>query len=208
MFDERNVYVAGRVWDSAPPSAWVANEMRRDTSQLRQNDTFAVMFDTFYDRRNGVSFYTNPLGRARRLRDHQRRQSEQRLEPGLGPPHRPVRGRLDGRNGNPVQIAPVSARTGAGLGRPAATRGTAEERVGVPDAASALARWARRDLSGLRRRDTRWARGAGWQQEPGNQTIWYRRPDDRPQCQSSEERCRGRRFRRRREIRHHAESHG
>ena len=62
MFDERNVYVAGRVWDSAPPSAWVANEMRRDTSQLRENDTFAVLFDTFYDRRNGVGFYTNPLG--------------------------------------------------------------------------------------------------------------------------------------------------
>ena len=62
MFDERNVYVAGRVWDSAPPSAWVANEMRRDTSQLRQNDTFSVVFDTFYDRRNGVAFYTNPLG--------------------------------------------------------------------------------------------------------------------------------------------------
>ena len=52
----------GRVWDSAPPSAWVANEMRRDTSQLRQNDTFAVILDTFYDRRNGVAFYTNPLG--------------------------------------------------------------------------------------------------------------------------------------------------
>ena len=62
MFDERNIYVASRVWDSAPPSAWVANEMRRDTSQLRQNDTFAVVFDTFYDRRNGVAFYTNPLG--------------------------------------------------------------------------------------------------------------------------------------------------
>ncbi len=62
MFDERNLYVAGRVWDSAPPSAWVANEMRRDTSQLRQNDTFAVVLDTFYDRRNAVSFYTNPLG--------------------------------------------------------------------------------------------------------------------------------------------------
>ena len=62
MFDERNIYVAGRVWDSAPPSAWVANEMRRDTSTLRENDTFAVVFDTFYDRRNGVPFYTNPLG--------------------------------------------------------------------------------------------------------------------------------------------------
>ena len=62
LFDETNVYVSARVWDSAPESQWVANEMRRDTSQLRQNDTFAVLFDTFYDRRNGFLFYTNPLG--------------------------------------------------------------------------------------------------------------------------------------------------
>ena len=62
LFDETNIYVSARVWDSAPESQWVANEMRRDTSQLRQNDTFAVLFDTFYDRRNGVLFYTNPLG--------------------------------------------------------------------------------------------------------------------------------------------------
>ena len=62
MFDERNLYVAGRIWDSAPPSEWVANEMRRDTAQLRQNDTFALILDTFYDRRNGVAFYTNALG--------------------------------------------------------------------------------------------------------------------------------------------------
>ena len=62
MFDRENLYVSGRVWDSAPESEWVANEMRRDTSTLRQNDTFAVILDTFYDRRNGVAFYTNPLG--------------------------------------------------------------------------------------------------------------------------------------------------
>ncbi len=61
-FDESNLYVAGRVWDSAPESDWVANELRRDTAQLRQNDTFAVILDTFYDRRNAVAFYTNPLG--------------------------------------------------------------------------------------------------------------------------------------------------
>ena len=61
MFDETNVYVSARIWDSAPESEWVANEMRRDTNQLRQNDTFAVFFDTFYDRRNGFNFYTNPL---------------------------------------------------------------------------------------------------------------------------------------------------
>ena len=61
-FDDVDIYVSARVWDSAPESEWVANELRRDTQQLRQNDTFGVMFDTFYDRRNGVMFYTNPLG--------------------------------------------------------------------------------------------------------------------------------------------------
>ena len=62
MFDKTNVYVSGRIWDSAPPSQWVANEMRRDTRQLLQNDAFTVFFDTFYDRRNGFNFSTNPLG--------------------------------------------------------------------------------------------------------------------------------------------------
>ena len=61
-YDDANIYVSARVWDSAPESEWVANEMRRDTNQLRQNDTFGVVFDTYYDRRNGLSFYTNPLG--------------------------------------------------------------------------------------------------------------------------------------------------
>ena len=62
LFDADNIYIAARLWDSAPPSAWVANEMQRDTPQLRENDTFWVAFDTFNDRRNGVAFYTNPLG--------------------------------------------------------------------------------------------------------------------------------------------------
>ncbi len=62
LFDETNIYVSGRLWDSAPPGEWVANEMRRDTPQLRENDSFWVGFDTFNDRRNGVGFYTNPLG--------------------------------------------------------------------------------------------------------------------------------------------------
>ena len=62
MFDGTNIYVSGRLWDSAPSSEWVANEMRRDTPQLRDNDSFWVVFDTFYDRRNGVAFHTNSLG--------------------------------------------------------------------------------------------------------------------------------------------------
>ena len=62
MFDADSIYVAARCWDSVPASQWVANEMRRDTNQLRQNDTFGVMFDTLHDQRSGFVFYTNPLG--------------------------------------------------------------------------------------------------------------------------------------------------
>jgi hypothetical protein len=62
MFDRETLYIAARCWDTASPERWVANELRRDTNQLRQNDTFGVILDTFYDRRNGFLFYTNPLG--------------------------------------------------------------------------------------------------------------------------------------------------
>jgi len=61
FFDEDNIYVSARNWESAPERR-VANEMRRDTSQLRQNDTFGVMFDTFHDKRNGYIFYANAIG--------------------------------------------------------------------------------------------------------------------------------------------------
>ena len=61
-YDESNIYVTCRCWDSAPPDEWVVNELRRDTNGLRQNDHIGAMFDTFYDRRSGFGFYTNPLG--------------------------------------------------------------------------------------------------------------------------------------------------
>jgi hypothetical protein len=62
MFDDKYIYVAAKLYDSAPPSQWIANEIRRDTNQMRQNDIFGVLFDTFHDRRNGYHFYTNALG--------------------------------------------------------------------------------------------------------------------------------------------------
>ena len=61
-FDTAYIYVSARCYDSAPPDKWVSNELRRDTNQLRQNDHFGVGFDTFYDRRSGFMFYSNPLG--------------------------------------------------------------------------------------------------------------------------------------------------
>ena len=61
-FDDSNVYVSARVLDSAPESEWVANEMRRDSPSLESNDQFGVFLDTYYDRRNSLGFFANPLG--------------------------------------------------------------------------------------------------------------------------------------------------
>jgi hypothetical protein len=61
FFDDDMIYVAARCWESRSDRR-VANEMRRDTNQLRQNDTFAVLFDTFHDRRNGYLFTANAIG--------------------------------------------------------------------------------------------------------------------------------------------------
>lgn len=61
-YDDRNIYLSCRCYDSTPPEKWIANELRRDTGGLRNNDHVGVLFDTFYDRRSGFAFYTNPLG--------------------------------------------------------------------------------------------------------------------------------------------------
>ncbi len=60
LFDGDNLYVAGRCFDSAPESRWVANEMRRDGSGL--GEFVGIVLDTFYDRRNAVELVVNPLG--------------------------------------------------------------------------------------------------------------------------------------------------
>jgi hypothetical protein len=61
LFDNDHIYICARNYESHPERR-VANEMRRDTNQLRQNDTFGVMLDTFHDRRNGYIFYANAIG--------------------------------------------------------------------------------------------------------------------------------------------------
>ena len=61
-FDDANLYVAARVWDSLGEAGWIANEMRRDSTQLRSNDSFGIYLDTYHDRRNAVGFFVNPIG--------------------------------------------------------------------------------------------------------------------------------------------------
>jgi hypothetical protein len=62
LYDGRNIYVSARLWSSVPESQWIANEMQRDSFQVIFNDNFIFVFDTFYDRRNGVAFMVNPIG--------------------------------------------------------------------------------------------------------------------------------------------------
>jgi hypothetical protein len=61
-FDDESLYVGARVWHAGGEAEWIANEMRRDSQQLRANDSFGIYFDTYLDRRNALGFFVNPLG--------------------------------------------------------------------------------------------------------------------------------------------------
>jgi hypothetical protein len=61
FFDDKNLYIAGRCHDSHP-ERWVANELRRDGQAIIRNENFAVLLDTFYDRRNAFLFESTPIG--------------------------------------------------------------------------------------------------------------------------------------------------
>jgi hypothetical protein len=60
-FDSEHVYFAVRVFESNP-ERMVANEMRRDSNNIFQNESFGIALDTFYDRRNSMNFYFNAVG--------------------------------------------------------------------------------------------------------------------------------------------------
>jgi hypothetical protein len=61
-FDDDNVYVSFKNWDSAPERR-IATEMRRDVGNfINGNDIVQVFLDSFYDRRNGLSFSINSIG--------------------------------------------------------------------------------------------------------------------------------------------------
>lgn len=61
LFDDEAIYVSARCWQDRS-LRMVANELRRDGPNQFENDNFAVILDTFRDRRNGFMFQTNPLG--------------------------------------------------------------------------------------------------------------------------------------------------
>ena len=60
-YDEDAVYVGARLWET-DPSKRVTSDMRRDSNNMYNNDHFAVLLDTFHDRRNGYMFIANAQG--------------------------------------------------------------------------------------------------------------------------------------------------
>jgi hypothetical protein len=61
FFDQNNVYVTARCWESQP-ERMVANEMRRDSTNIVQSENIGFAFDTFHDRRNSFVFEVNAIG--------------------------------------------------------------------------------------------------------------------------------------------------
>jgi len=64
LFDDVNLYICARNWDSHPERE-IANELRRDNGNILGNENFTFVIDTLHDRRNGYLFQTNPLGALR-----------------------------------------------------------------------------------------------------------------------------------------------
>ena len=60
LFDDRNLYIGIHAFDSDPPQI-NARELVRD-AEFSNDDTVAILLDTYHDRRNAFRFVVNPLG--------------------------------------------------------------------------------------------------------------------------------------------------
>ena len=61
LFDDTNLYVTCRCWTERPDRI-VANDMRRDSSNLTRHDHFGVGLGTLFDGRNGYQFFVTAAG--------------------------------------------------------------------------------------------------------------------------------------------------
>ncbi len=68
LYDDEDLYVGARLYDSDVDQV-VTNELTRDFS-YRDGDAFSLVLDTFHDKRNTVSFATNPAGAKRDLQTY------------------------------------------------------------------------------------------------------------------------------------------
>src|SRR4051794_2480280 len=91
FFDRDNLYVAFRAWESHP-ERMIANEMRRDSNNIRQGDSVEFGLDTFRDRRNAILFEANALG----ARTDAQSTNERQYSPDWNPVWALAAGRFEG----------------------------------------------------------------------------------------------------------------
>ena len=61
FYDDKNLYVGARMHEE-DPARRVTSDLRRDSNNLYNNDHIAIVFDTFYDHRNGFGVSSNSEG--------------------------------------------------------------------------------------------------------------------------------------------------
>ena len=154
FFDDKNLYVSARCYDSHPERE-VATELRRDNSNIIQNENFTVVLDTFHDRRNGFLFQTNPLGA---MRDQA--VADGHAERRAGTPSGTCEAGARRRAGRPRWSIPFKSLRYRGIGtagvghQPPAGRQVEERRLAISRAVPASLRHQRRLPDGSSRR--RW----------------------------------------------------
>ena len=126
-FDERNIYVAMRAWESQP-ERMIANEMRRDSNNIRLGDCVGFCVRYVLRPSQCAAVRSEPARRPHRRPEHERAAVQRRLESGVGARGRKVRRRLDHRGGGPVQVDSLCGRDGAELGLSGAPQQQVEER--------------------------------------------------------------------------------
>ena len=176
LFDEVNLYICARNWDSHPERE-VANELRRDNGNILGNENLTFAIDTLSRSPQRLRL---PDQRARRAARHggHRRPAEPGVERHLARQDGALRERLDDGSGDPVQVAALSRQRPADVGHQPAAAREVEERVFVPVAGARRARHRRHQPHGLggHRRRSRDARAI---EEPGIEAVRGRLIDHR-----------------------------
>ena len=183
LFDDVNVYVAARCWDSEPERE-VANELRRDNGNILGNENVTFVIDTLHDRRNGYLFQTNPLGALRdmTITDDQQNPAWNGI---WYVKAATIRTRLDDGSGDPVQVPSLPVERTADLGHQPAAPGQVEERVLLSVAGPRGPRHRRRQPDGVCRHPGRHRDAScGPRTSSSSRTRWHRRrrigPPPRP----------------------------
>ena len=102
-------------------------ELRHDNGNIIENENLSVSLDTFHDRRNGFMFQTNPLGALREQAFTDEVNINSNWNTIWQVTERAIRRRLDGRNGDSLQVASLSRSRASSVGNQLSTNGQMEE---------------------------------------------------------------------------------